>query len=153
MHGLPQFHDRQNCSISHMSRPWSVHPVLYQSSNAQMLMLTLLEIEPTFNAETIRKGFFLSSLDVHNPGHEAGLPEEDFKAIFYVCEQCDRYMTRRVSPHHNGEEDPDAAGGSHRWACIYLRKQVKRILDACKNSHHQPELLRKMAEFPTLEPL
>ncbi|KAF8190094.1 hypothetical protein BJ912DRAFT_925727 [Pholiota molesta] len=51
------------------------------------------EIEPTFNAETVRKGFFLSSLDVHNPGHEAGLPEEDFKAIFYVCEQWSRPIT------------------------------------------------------------
>lgn len=93
-------------------------------------------------------------LDVHDPGHEAGLPEDVFKAIFYVCDQCDRYMTRRISFAHFDEEvDSNIAGRRKHTACVYLRTCVKKILDARKSGCHQPELLRKMMEFPTLEPL
>ncbi len=54
-------------------------------------------------------------LDVHNSDHAAGVSEEVFRSIFYVCEQCNRYMTQRVSRDHY--EDTDFEDNT----CINLR--------------------------------
>ena len=54
-------------------------------------------------------------LDVHNSDHAAGVSEEVFRSIFYVCEQCNRYMTQRVSRDHH--EDTDFEDNT----CINLR--------------------------------
>ncbi|KAF9471606.1 hypothetical protein BDN70DRAFT_901209 [Pholiota conissans] len=60
----------------------------------------------TTDMETILKRPFLRVLDVHDVGNEAGISEDVFRAIFYTCRQCGRYMTERLSFSHN-EDDTD----------------------------------------------
>ncbi|KAF8200973.1 hypothetical protein BJ912DRAFT_921532 [Pholiota molesta] len=53
-------------------------------------------------------------------GHEAGVPEAVFRAIFYVCGCCGRYMTKRVSLNHSLREHADSDdSGDEQAACIY----------------------------------
>lgn len=75
--------------------------------------------------EIISTTFFLRLLDVHDVGHEAGVPEDVFRAIFYTCGRCGRYMTERVSFSHNEDTEFDS-DDSERNSCIYLRRHSKR---------------------------
>lgn len=51
--------------------------------------------------------YFLKHLDVHGVGGASGIPENIFKAMFYACGQCGRYMTRRILENHHEDGDLD----------------------------------------------
>ena len=76
------------------------------------------------------KAFFLPLVDAHNVGHEAGIPEDAFRAIFHMCDQCGRYMTKRLSLHHiDWDEDFESEyDGPSR--CIYLRQEEEESMNA-----------------------
>lgn len=149
MHGLPQLHDHQNSPIPHMPRQrWSVTCSTTSKYWTIYSSFLLSETENRFGAETIPKTFFLRLLDVHDAGHEAGVPEDIFKAIFYSCWQCGRYMTKRVSFNHN-EVDSDMDDQGHTFACIYLTACVGSAFHARKTG--TPQQVRTLKEFPTLE--
>ncbi len=76
-------------------------------------------------------------LDAHNSDHAAGVPEDVFRSIFYLCKQCGRYMTQRVSREHH--EDADIGDDT----CVNRAKKGKN-----------KSRLRVVAEpFPILQPL
>ena len=57
-------------------------------------------------------------LDAHSSDHAAGVPENIFRSIFYLCGQCGCYMMQRVSrDHHKDMVEFD----SGETACINLR--------------------------------
>lgn len=68
---------------------------------------------------------FLRMLDCHDVGREAGVSEDIFRSIFHACSQCGRYMTERMSSHHNEGEEEEELGSDVELAakleCIYLR--------------------------------
>lgn len=103
-----------------------------------------------YSADRSAKGqYFLRLLDTHGVGGASGVPESVFRDIFYVCRQCGRYMTERVSPNHH--EDIDLGD----LTCIN-RKSVAAATAAGlgDTSHAQKSKVRKIAEdFPVLEPL
>lgn len=89
-------------------------------------------------------------LDAHDTGREAGISEDVFRSIFYACEQCGRYTTKRMSFHHReGELETDFDSGSFdlKLECVFLRAsdwdanerpdsyqcQTNHCLDTCKN--------------------
>lgn len=82
--------------------------------------------------------YFLKLLDVHGMGGAAGVPETVFKAIFYACGQCGRYMTKRILPNHHEDADLDD------YRCINVLADTTSASVVCK---------RAFMEFPTLEPL
>lgn len=71
--------------------------------------------------------YFLWLLDAHTIDRAMGVPEDVFKAIFYICAQCGRYMTQRVSfDHHDDSDDWDSEDfNSKHSQCIYLRATVE----------------------------
>lgn len=90
--------------------------------------------------------FFLHLLDAHNVGQEAGVSEEMFKAIFYTCYCCGRYMTQRMAFQHHDEDefcddesDTESlnSDSAHRYSpnlksCIYLREEGRNIINPRK---------------------
>lgn len=81
-------------------------------------------------------------LDAHNSDHAAGVPENIFRSIFYLCKQCGRYMTQRVSREHH--EDTDL--GDITCINLKLAKDLKTVArgDSFKAG---------VREFPALQPL
>ena len=91
------------------------------------------------------RAHFIWLLDTHNSDHATGVPENVFQSIFYLCSQCGRYMTRRVSREHYEDADcGDYAG------CINLRPA-----NNSEAAHKAKKTSSKMTvrEFPTLPPL
>lgn len=76
-----------------------------------------IDTECKLNVDVNRKTFFLRMLDAHNVGHEAGVPEEVFKVIFYICPHCGQYMTQRVAFNH--VEDAEFTEGDDAM-CIFM---------------------------------
>lgn len=114
-----------------------------------MIIFLFTETEDRIDAEVIPKTFFLRLLDAHDIGHEAGVSEDVFKAIFYTCGQCGRYMTERISFNHNEEADSDRDDQGHT-ACRYLFACVKSTLSARKGCNLRR--VRTLKEkFPTLD--
>lgn len=72
------------------------------------------------------RSFFLPLVDAHNIGHEAGIPEDTFRAIFHVCDQCGRYMTKRLSMHHSDWDDESESESDGPSKCIYIRRQEEK---------------------------
>lgn len=85
-----------------------------------------------FSVDVVPKVFFLRLLDAHDSGQEAGVPEGVFKAIFYVCGRCGRYMTERVSLYHHDSEgaDSDDDDGDEQAACVYIHEGKTRTSKA-----------------------
>ncbi len=69
--------------------------------------------------------FFLPLVDAHNVGHEAGIPEDAFKTLFHTCDQCGRYMTKRLFVHHIDWDEDFESEYNGPIGCIYLRQEEK----------------------------
>ena len=76
------------------------------------------------------QAFFLPLVDAHNVGHEAGIPEEAFKALFHMCGQCGRYMTKRLFVHHSNWDEDYESEYSGESECIYLRREEQGLMNA-----------------------
>ncbi len=83
-------------------------------------------------------------LDAHNSDHAAGVPEDVFRSIFYICKQCGRYMTQRVSREHH--EDADLGD----YTCINRTGEGVEL----NGNFRLNDKFRVLAEsFPILQPL
>lgn len=99
------------------------------------------------------QAFFLPLVDAHNVGHEAGLPEDAFRAMFHACGQCGRYMTKRLSVHHSDWDEDYESESNGPSKCIYLRRQEEKELinaEEYKQMHvcQQTALLHCDNEWP-----
>lgn len=103
-----------------------------------------------YSANYAVKGqYFLRLLDTHGVGGKSGVPESMFREIFYVCGQCGRHMTERLSPNHH--EDADLGD----MTCVN-RKLAAAAAEASiagDTSHAHTKNMRVPIPFPVLEPL
>lgn len=83
-------------------------------------------------------------LDAHNSDHATGVPENIFRSIFYLCGQCGRYMTQRVSRDHH---EPDDEIG-----CVNVQVRLANDLEAGSNGE-KISFRVVPQEFPILSPL
>lgn len=83
-------------------------------------------------------------LDAHNTDHAAGVPENVFRSIFYLCKQCGRYMTQRVSRDHHEDTDLEDYTCINAKLAKSLKARGSAVIDNFK---------AVAREFPTLEPL
>lgn len=150
MSNLPSSHDHQNNSIPHLSGSRLVF-LSFIGGDVPYNTLTKSGAEPELRLGAIlnnvlqNKAHFMWLLDAHNSDHAAGVPENIFKSIFYVCSQCGRYMTRRVSGDHYEDADLDDKADT---ICVNLRLAKEAGNHAEKNS------FRVVAQdFPVLLPL
>ncbi len=104
--------------------------------------------EPVLNHRNVlnnvlqNRGHFTWLLDAHNSDHAAGVPEEIFRSIFYLCSHCGRYMTQRVSRDHHEDADWD----DDRTGCINTRLAEELKAEKLR--------FRSVTEeFPLLSPL
>ncbi|KAF8956818.1 hypothetical protein BDZ97DRAFT_1925084 [Flammula alnicola] len=66
---------------------------------------TELKLTFALNDNLKKRVYFMLLLDVHRADHSSGVQEDIFRAMFYVCRQCGRYMTQRVSGEHHEDAD------------------------------------------------
>lgn len=95
------------------------------------------------------KAHFIWLLDAHNSDHAAGVPENIFRSIFYLCGQCGRYMTQRVWRNHHEDADFDDYIG-----CINLRpaRDLEAVVGILGNAE-KTGFRTITQEFPVLLPL
>ncbi len=98
---------------------------------------------------TVKGQYFLSLLDTHSSGGKSGVPANIFMEIFYVCRQCGRHMTERVSSNHH--EDADLGD----MTCINRRSAVAAGAAGSGDTFHghKNKVERVLIPFPELEPL
>lgn len=98
---------------------------------------------------TVKGQYFLRLLDTHGSGGKSGVPENIFKEIFYVCWQCGRHMTERVSSSHH--EDADLGD----MTCINRKSAVDAGAAGSGDTFHghKNKVERVPIPFPELEPL
>ncbi len=85
---------------------------------------------------------FPRMLDAHDSDYSTGVSEDTFRAIFYICQHCGRYMTKRISSKHHEDEDFDF---DSTFFCAYLRKNGQPAERVARRKSLQP--------FPALSPL
>lgn len=92
------------------------------------MALLLADVSVKFDRNSAKNMYFLWLLDAHE--RSMGIPEDVFKAIFYTCAECGRYMTERVSFNHHDDSDDWEDSTLERFPCVYLRSQMPvTILD------------------------
>ena len=85
-------------------------------------MLFVAEFSFNIDTSAVKHTYFLWLLDAHNVDRAMGVPADIFRAIFYICAQCGRYMTQRVSFNHHDWDDWDSEDFDEKHPqCIYLR--------------------------------
>ncbi len=116
-------------------------------------MICILGTQSSENSDrhTVKGQYFLSLLDTHwhGSGGKSGVPENIFKEMFYVCRQCGRHMTERVSSSHH--EDADLGD----MTCINRRSAVAAGAAGSGDifHSHKNKVERVLIPFPELEPL
>lgn len=89
----------------------------------------------------IKTMIFPRMLDAHGSDFAAGICEDLFKEIFYICPDCGRYMTARISSKHHDDEDFDF---DSTFSCVYLDKNKEPV----EGGHG-----RSLEKYPALSPL
>ena len=85
---------------------------------------------------------FPRMLDAHDTDYSMGVSEDTFRAIFYICKHCGRYMTKRISSKHHEDEDFDF---DSTFFCAYLHRNGQPVERTAQHKSLQP--------FPALSPL
>jgi hypothetical protein len=149
MHRLPSVYDHANDSLPQVPCQRLVFPPWLNMNQYTQQSFLLQDFICKFSVDIVSKTFFLRMLDAHDSGHEAGVPEAVFRAIFYVCGCCGRYMTKRVSLNHSLREHADSDdSGDEQAACIYRHAGTMGV-----SKTREDDGFRALKEFPTLEPL
>lgn len=100
------------------------------------------EVKRDRNKLNIKTMIFPRILDAHDSDYSAGVSEDTFRAIFYICPHCGRYMTQRISSKHHEDEDFDF---DSTFFCAYLNKS--------RQPADRPLRDRLLEPFPFLSPL
>lgn len=105
--------------------------------------MVFLDAKTQLDRNLVKKVHFPRLLDAHDSDYSMGVSHDIFQAIFYICADCGRYMTQRLSLYHHDNDDYDSE--SPPSPCVYLRKDIVRTSSS--------RGARPLEDFPPLSPL
>ncbi len=93
-----------------------------------------------FNIKTM---IFPRMLDAHDSDYSMGVSEDTFRAIFYICQHCGRYMTKRISSKHHEDEDFNF---DSTFFCVSRHNKSGQLIEGAARQ-------KSLEPFPALSPL